>query len=394
MSTLEADVVIFGGGVAGLWSLARLLDAGYRAILLESEKLGGVQTLASQGIIHGGTKYALTGKITGSSQAIAEMPSRWTGCLKGDGELDLSEVRVLSPNQFLWSTGNLASNITGFFAGKMMRSRMEPVGSSSIPEPFDHPDFRGNLYRLQEPVLDVHSLVEALVGYVGDHCRRVQPRQLKVDDRDSGVFSVTSEKADLEVRAGNLLFSAGSGNARLLELWQRDRPAMQQRPLHMLMLKGDLPQVYAHCLGASANPRLTITSYLDVDGKTIWYLGGQVAEQGVGREPEEQIARGKAELAELLPWIDFTSCQWSTLPVNRAEPLMPGNKRPDDCFLQQEGRVLTAWPTKLAFAPRLADKVLQALPAPSGKKLDHDMLQGLPFPAIGEPPWREVRQWS
>ena len=150
-STLDADVVVFGGGVAGLWSLARLLDAGYRAVLFESEKLGGVQTLASQGIIHGGTKYALTGKITGSSQAIAEMPDRWLGSLAGAGELNLSAVRVLSSNQHLWSTGNLASNLTGFFAGKMMRSRMEPVTSPVMPVPFDNPGFRGNLYRLQEP---------------------------------------------------------------------------------------------------------------------------------------------------------------------------------------------------------------------------------------------------
>jgi len=107
------DLVIFGGGIAGLWLLGRLSRAGYSCLLLEADGLGGVQTLASQGIIHGGTKYALTGVLTGSSQAIAAMPGVWRACLAGHGELDLSRVRVLSEHQYLWSTAGLGSRVTG-----------------------------------------------------------------------------------------------------------------------------------------------------------------------------------------------------------------------------------------------------------------------------------------
>ena len=49
-------------------------------------------------------------------------------------------------------------------------------------------------------------------------------------------------------------------------LQNRYAPAMQQRPLHMLMVRGRLPRLYAHCLGASANPRLTVTSSAGDDG--------------------------------------------------------------------------------------------------------------------------------
>ena len=51
----STDIVVFGGGIAGLWLLNRLRDEGYDAILLEADGLGAAQTLASQGIIHGGT---------------------------------------------------------------------------------------------------------------------------------------------------------------------------------------------------------------------------------------------------------------------------------------------------------------------------------------------------
>ena len=74
MQQPHLDIAIFGAGIAGLWTLAHLQQAGYRVALFERHALGGVQSIASQGIIHGGTKYALTGKLTGSAMAIGEMP--------------------------------------------------------------------------------------------------------------------------------------------------------------------------------------------------------------------------------------------------------------------------------------------------------------------------------
>ncbi|WP_323150307.1 FAD-dependent oxidoreductase, partial [Pseudomonas oryzihabitans] len=60
----STDILIVGGGVAGLWLNARLRRAGYATVLVETGALGGGQSGKSQGIIHGGTKYALTGMLT------------------------------------------------------------------------------------------------------------------------------------------------------------------------------------------------------------------------------------------------------------------------------------------------------------------------------------------
>ena len=91
----STDIVIFGGGIAGLWMLKRLHLAGYQAILLEKDQLGAGQTLASQGIVHGGLKYALSGNLGKAANTISDMPSRWRNCLAGNDVLDLSGVRVL-----------------------------------------------------------------------------------------------------------------------------------------------------------------------------------------------------------------------------------------------------------------------------------------------------------
>ena len=134
---VNVDVLIIGGGIAGLWTHARLQQSGYKSVLLEADALGAGQTRFAQGIIHGGTKYALTGKLTASSEAVADMPSRWRACYEGKGEIDLTQAEILSDAHYLWSTTSLTSRISGFFASKVMRSRSSELDKKSLPKNFN-----------------------------------------------------------------------------------------------------------------------------------------------------------------------------------------------------------------------------------------------------------------
>ena len=97
----SVDSVIIGGGIAGVWLLRLLSQNGYNAILLEQDALGSGQTLSSQGMIHGGLKYALSGLLSKESEAIAEMPRRWKQCLYSkNGEIDLRKVTLLSQDYY------------------------------------------------------------------------------------------------------------------------------------------------------------------------------------------------------------------------------------------------------------------------------------------------------
>jgi len=366
--SLKVDVVIFGGGIAGLWSLLSLRKQGYSAILFESNQLGGLQSMASQGILHGGTKYALTGKQSAASEAISRMPAIWQSCLEGHGELDLTAVRVLTSNQFLWSTQSLTSKISGFFASKLMRSRIQVLDKKDHPAPFNTDKFKGALYALDEPVLDTGSLMKELSSQAAKYCWKLSPTEIEV--LDENVFSVGNNKQIIE--AESIVFSAGEGNEALLSLFKKDQPKMQRRPLHMVMMRGKLPSVFAHCIEASSNPRVTVTSYPMPDGGMIWYLGGQLAEKGVEKNTEEQIVEAKKLLTELLPWVSFDQINWTGFLINRAEPKMEKGKRPDDCYVHQEDNVFTVWPTKLVFAPRVADKLSQKLLKPVVGKENED----------------------
>ena len=331
---LSTDVLIVGGGIAGLWLNARLRRLGFATVLVENARLGGGQSVKSQGIIHGGAKYALHGALTGASEAIADMPRRWREALAGNGELDLAGVRLLSDAHYLWSPGSLAGNITSFFASKAVRGRVDQVKGEQLPPALQHPKFKGKVYRLAELVLDVPSLISRLSELAGDGLLAAEHIEPLQENGELAGLIVDGR----EIRAQRVILSAGCGNAELLSALGLNQPAQQLRPLHMALVKGPtLKPLYAHCLGGGPKPRVTITTHPAADGQWVWYLGGDLAEaDGVARDESAQIQAAQKELAELLPWVDLSAAQWATLRVERAEPAQSGLVRPDNAFLHEQ----------------------------------------------------------
>ena len=389
---VNVDVLIIGGGIAGLWTLARLKQDGYKAVLLESEALGAGQTRYAQGIIHGGTKYALTGKLTASSEAVADMPARWRACHEGKGDVDLSRARLLSDTHYLWSTSSISSRVSGFFASKVMRGRTSELDAGARPEVFRHKDFRGRVYALDEPVFDTLSVVHALAEPLIDSILVVNGSSFQHTDHSLSVE--TPEGQRFEFNYQKLVLMAGQGNENLLSLLKQAQPEMQLRPLKMVIVRGALPgMVYAHCMAASINPRITITSHLDKQGDIVWYLGGQLAEEGGSRTDEEQLEKAGTDLAELFPWVDLSQTQWAILDIDRAEVKL-GGKRPDTFFAEQCEDVITAWPTKMALSPLLAEQVLDMVESAARVRTDDKVLPSWPEAVYTELPWCEESGWS
>jgi glycerol-3-phosphate dehydrogenase len=387
---MNVNVLIVGGGIAGLWLLAELRAAGVNA-LLATDELGKGQTIASQGIIHGGTKYALTGKLTGATLAIGDMPRIWRSALNGEGAVDLKRVNILTESQLLWTSSGIGSRLTGFFASKAMKSRMEAVPNHAYPELFQTDAFHGGLYRLDEPVLDVPSLLMALREQLAEALMQVDVARSRLRLRDGKYYyeAVLPDGTVVDVMAQQIVLTAGAGNEALLAstaISQR----MQRRPLQMVMMRGDMPMVYAHALGMSDKPRATITSHKDSQGKTVWYIGGQPAEQGVGKPPSEVIAATRHELAELLPWVDFSDTEWATWDVDRAEMAQSDGGRPDQPGVTQVENVTVAWPTKLAFAPMLARQLLDAFASPARGEGGKREKWGFALFPVATPIWDQV----
>jgi hypothetical protein len=336
--------------------------------------------------------------MTPAAQAIANMPQTWLDCLEGRGDIDLTHVPILSKNQCLWSTGSLTSKISGFFAGLALKSQVQELKKEQFPEVFQHPQFKGQVYSLDEMVIDANALVRELVKPNQDVIFKVNAMEddhLNFDEQgrlDSITIQVSPLPA-LTVRAQKYIFTAGAGNESLLDPLRKKGIAMQRRPLHMVVVKTDFSYpLFAHCLGLSSVPRITVTTHKAHDGKTIWYLGGQIAEEGVKRNQAEQIQATRKELASLMPWLDFSKAEFASFMIDRAEALQSDGKRPDSFYFKEIANVIAAWPTKLAFAPELANSIIKHFKKSAVQPASSDLrlLRAWPIPAFAKPIWDEL----
>lgn len=389
MKYAKVDFLIVGAGIAGLWLLATLKAKGYSVLLCESKAIGAGQTIASQGIIHGGTKYALTGSASNATNTIGTMPSRWKTALAGEGDVNLEDVNWLSQHQLLWTSPNIASKVTGFFASKVMRSRMQLVESKNYPVLFQHKGFKGNLYRLDEPVLDVPSLLHSFQQQFSNDILHSDAQNSGLrKEREHWLFETNlPDNERLQIHAQQVILSAGEGNQALCQPLGVKAPSMQRRPLQMIVAKGQqLPSIYAHALGVSDKPKVTITSHKDALNNTVWYIGGEPAENGAGKAANVLIQSTQHELQQLLPWVDFSRATWSTVNIDRAEGQQTEGKRPDQPIVKYIDNITIAWPTKLAFAPMLTDTICDKFSDLTPRE-DAYLPENLPLATVAKPVW-------
>lgn len=386
---LALDSLVVGGGIAGLWTLNLLQDAGRQAVLLEANHLGCGQTLASQGMVHGGLKYALGAKLSGAAEAIAAMPDRWRACLQGDGEVDLQGLAPLATRYYMFAGNSTLGRLTGFFASHSLRGRIEKLSTKHYPQAFKHPDFEGVVYGLNDFVLHTPSLLKHLASQQPD---RLYQHALQADQIVLQPNQVQLQLGNTRVTAKHLVLTAGSGTGPLLQALGIKQPEMQTRPLHQVVVRGrGLPAMYAHCLTGikRAEPRLTITSHRETDGSWLWYLGGQLATDGVGIGDALQAANARKELETCVPWLDWSKAHFSSLHIDRAEPKQQGGLRPDEAFVERHGPLVVAWPTKLSLVPDLGQQ-LMALLDPAADIVDETNTANslnLPRATLADEPW-------
>ena len=154
--------------------------------------------------------------------------------------------------------------------------------------------------------------------------------------------------------------------------------------------------IYAHCVGKSSRPLATITAHPGSAGDYVWNVGGLVAEDGVAESEAQLVRRARRELPRLFPAADFGAARWATFRIDRAEGAFAGGRRPSGPLVDSKGRFIVAWPTKLALAPALSDRVVRLLREdqvrPGASEIE--ALSALAEPDVARPPWEGIEAWS
>ncbi|MDI1288907.1 MAG: FAD-dependent oxidoreductase, partial [bacterium] len=355
------QVVILGGGVCGLWIRALLWQAGISTVLVSKGPLGGGQTIGSQGILHAGLKYAADGLSHEISRQLATCRDIWLSSMNRGQPLDLRNVRVLSAKTHFWTSGGMLDRAVGTAAAAVMKAGARRLPRPDFPAAFAKAPDSVGVWEVDEEVVDPASLVESLRQLPGGRILTTADEPRLVKHGRGVTIDVDGESFDAE----HAVFAAGVGNESLLTAVNVDASLKcQRRPLHMLFASGVPHRVFGHCLQLSDKPRLTITTGErggDHRGELVWYIGGEVAEKGVGRNPAQQIEAGRAEIQHALPWIDQSAFRWRTFPIDRAEGKQPSGNRPDGPVLCKGPDFTAIWPTKLAMAPAAASMVSSAI---------------------------------
>ncbi len=395
--SLKLDVLIFGGGVAGLWLLDDLVRRGCNVLLLEADALGSGQTIASQGIIHGGLKYTLSGLFTSSARAVRNMPNVWRRCLAGEQEPNLSHVRRKTDYCFIWQTATLASRVGMIGAKRGLRTRPVALPVDERPEALR--ECPGTVARIDEQVIDPQSLLEVLAERHADRLLQIDAHSgLEFNTAKPGhvelVRLINPTTGDpLDIQPNQIIFTAGAGNAWLRKLVQLPTHTMQLRPLHMVATRGKLPLICGHCVDGM-HTRATITAERDYADRTLWLVGGQIAEDGVSMEPTPLIEHAQRELSKILPAVDLSGGAWTTYRVDRAEGVTRSGIRPSDAQIICEGNCITGWPTKLVLVPEMTKRIVRVLDLNTHRTATvSQALADWPRPQVAPPPWDEEEPW-
>ncbi len=372
MTKTQTDIIIHGAGIAGLWLHHRLRREGYDCLLLEKNKIGGGQSIASQGIIHSGLKYTLAGKVSELARSISAMPERWRDALAGKGEVDLTAARMNANSQQLLIPSGFMGSIVKNIAGKALGSAAHDIPLSEWPVGLESSGFHGSLVHMAEPVLDIPSVIRALAGPYKESIR---------------------QSAEEEPEARLHIYTAAAGNLEAAQKFGQDKGLeTQARPLLMGLLKPAPFPLYAHLVGKSDKPVCTITTHIDKDGALIWYLGAQVAERRKEESPEKVYNATLKAFQTYLPQLNFSGVEWATLPIDRIEgKSKTGGWLPDTPTIHETDNRLYCWPTKLTFAPLLADTVIEKIKergiVPSASVSDWSHLPPVDYAL---PPWDHV----
>jgi len=384
----RVQVLVIGGGVAGLFCRAAIARAGFTNALIEHSSLGDGQTIASQGLLHRGYKY-----ITGG---IADLGPRWDAMLRGQGEVDLRGVLVQAPSTHYWAAGGLLARTLSHAAAAVLQGNLTKLADADAAGCFPGVSPVPAVWQAEERQVDVQSLLRSLAAAPGGPILLGRP-----------ALSANGQgwRADMAdgspIHADSVVLAAGEGNEALLAQvgisgW------MQRRPLHMAMVDGAPFRLSGHCIDvktANASPLVTITSAPSERG-WVWYVGGRPAEEGVKRDAVAQSAAVLHTLRSCLPGLDLSAVRVATTRIDRAEGVQPDGKRPAAHVLRQSGSLFAVWPTKLALAPALADDVVSGLrviirsgSAGPSRATDEPPPKSIASPPIALVPW-ECASWS
>jgi hypothetical protein len=360
---------------------------------LENEKIGGIQTIHSQGVIHSGFKYQNHPEIVAK---LKQMRHEWMEALQGRGGVDLSKTKIVAQHQHYWTQN---ATVNADFYHQLVGDDFKILSKKGFPSLLKHPHYTGQVFEAAEMILDMPSLIQNLYNNYANFIFKINQKPDFCFDEKGAIQFIGLENGD-KIEAQFFILTAGAGNESLVndlkinQLCFKPMQKMQKRPLHQVVIhKQDLPEFNGVCVSPVHNAftPVIITTHWIKNKQKVWHLGGDIATKGVERSEKEQILFAKMEMNRLLPNINWSNANWATYRVDRAEPLQAAAILPTDACVDVCMNVIQVFPVKFALMPDVAYKVLDIFKQLKIKPIRDFKIPNLDKPKFLKPIWANMK---
>lgn len=391
-ASINVDVLILGSGVQGLWLLNDLIRAGYSALLIERDSIGGDQTLHSHGFIHQGIGYPHCHHLSDFQRAA----EHWR--------------RFVSASEDLVSHTSAHVGFVGLANSLLWEDHWQKARLSykveEIPKQFCGSTLR-KLYRTDEFAVHLVRLIERLCEPVREFIVHGEVKQIRAVNGQVTDMTAAIGARSFRIHPQSVVLAAGEGNAQLISQidgLDHSTPAHHLRKSHVVVVRGQsllepinllIPDIW-----------LFVVSQTGDDGHPVWLLTSDVdkAYDGQSGPDADAIQRTVAKLRCFDPALfsrtNVSKMEWGAYVGLKVEPdSNPDGPPPLQWCIKSFGlaNLFAVWPTKLTFAPLAsADVVSQLERSGLSRKLVNQSafadLQGKPL-VFRQEKWRSV-EWQ
>lgn len=282
------------------------------------------------------------------------MPNIWKEALNGKGQVDLSQAKTNANSQHLLIPSGVFGNVTKILTERAFGENVHTIKQEEWPDGIKNSGFNGSLIFMDEPVLDIPSVISALAMPYQNSIRKISYAKSKKP------FEFLKNQ---NIEAKQIIFTTATDNHDIAtQMKDDDGLNTQKRPLLQGMLKNAPFPLWGHLVGKTDKPVASITTHKDQNNNLIWYIGGSVAERSTQAPPTQTYNATIKAIKSYLPNVTTNKMEWDVLPINRIE----GQSKtqhwlPDTPTIHDTKNALYCWPTKLTFAPMLAQMIVKKL---------------------------------
>lgn len=389
----EVDVLVAGGGVAGVLTAAQLTTMGFRCLLVEPRAIAAEQSGHSHGYLHKGYIYYraernLVRNLMNSRQI-------WDRYLSGServaADSDLSLVG--------FENDNVARLATGVWDGAGLS--VNELGSEQWPN-FLNDSPLTRIYSTNEPSFDFTSVLSRIATNANG-LTVIRGRVTRFGFSRKKCTSVECEIGGRvrKIRARYLVLACGGGNAKIiLNTFGYFQAAPSTRTSFMLVVRGKpLPQLSLILPENQFYGLFMVSRKIAGDG--VWLASNYLSYSG--HCTSRSVAARTWSIAtlrtldSLFPKLLRRGIRLGLYAAPKAELRRDPERLPEDKVVEHYGmtNVAAVWPTKLTLAPLITNELAGIVSTLLKQPANFGDLPRVNFPSEALPTarerWKSVR---